>query len=40
MKRQKLLISRLAVAHQSNSSQYFVLLILTDGAITDFDETR
>ena len=32
--------SRLAAAHQSNANQYFVLLILTDGAITDFDETR
>ncbi|XP_029286848.1 copine-1 isoform X2 [Cottoperca gobio] len=27
-------------AQSNNASQYFVLLILTDGAITDFDQTR
>ena len=29
-----------ASAHQSDASHYFVLLILTDGIITDFNETK
>ncbi|XP_029006220.1 copine-1 [Betta splendens] len=29
-----------AAAQTNNASQYFVLLILTDGEITDFDQTR
>ncbi|XP_062326853.1 copine-3-like isoform X1 [Osmerus eperlanus] len=35
-------VARLAVggAQQNNASQYFVLLILTDGEITDLDQTR
>ncbi|KAF7642951.1 hypothetical protein LDENG_00247580 [Lucifuga dentata] len=34
-------VSGIAAAAQTNTaSQYFVLLILTDGEITDFDQTR
>ena len=31
--------TQFAMAHQ-NGQQYFVLLILTDGIITDFDDTK
>ena len=32
-------VARFASAHQSDASNYFVLLILTDGVIADFNET-
>ena len=33
-------VSRFAEAYQAQGQQYFVLLILTDGEITDLDETK
>jgi hypothetical protein len=33
-------VARFAAAHQKENSNYFVLLILTDGIICDFDETK
>merc|ERR1712066_1133772 len=32
-------VAKFAAAYQSDPSQYFVLLIITDGIITDFDAT-
>ena len=33
-------VANFAAAHQAEASNYFVLLILTDGIITDFDDTK
>ena len=33
-------VANFASAHQSEATNYFVLLILTDGIITDFDDTK
>jgi len=33
-------VANFAAAHQSEATNYFVLLILTDGIITDFDDTK
>ena len=33
-------VANFAAAHQGQASNYFVLLILTDGVITDFNETK
>jgi len=33
-------VANFAAAHQGEASNYFVLLILTDGIITDFDDTK
>merc|ERR1719411_1919349 len=33
-------VARFAEAYQHDPSNYFVLLIITDGLITDFDETK
>ena len=34
------MLAGFASAHQNDASNYFVLLILTDGIITDFNETK
>merc|ERR1712038_1284973 len=33
-------VANFAAAHQGEATNYFVLLILTDGIITDFDDTK